>query len=123
MNIFLNTIPISPPGGGFSLPGFLGSGASVASAPVTLENIVSTAIGVMTIIAFIWFVIQFFIAAVQIIGSGGDKNALANARGKLSTSVIGLVVVIGAIFFIELIGFILGLDILSLADLITGLNP
>jgi len=120
MNIFLNAIPVAPRGG-FSLPGPLGNSARIANAPMTLENIISTAIGVMTIIAFIWFIIQFFISAIQIINSGGDKNALAGARSKLSTSVIGLVVVIGAIFFIELIGYILGLDILSLADLINRL--
>lgn len=106
------------PVGGFTLPGPLGQVGDGTGAAVTLEGIISTAIGVMTIIAFIWFVIQFFIAAVQIIGSGGDKAALTSARSKLSTSVIGLIVVIGAIFFIELVGTILGLDILSLADLI-----
>jgi hypothetical protein len=100
------------PVGGFTLPGTLG-GASPADSGQTLERIISTAIGVMTVIAFIWFIVQFFIAAVQIIGSGGDKNALAAARGKLSTSVIGLVVVISAIFIIELIGTILGISILN----------
>ena len=114
-------IPISPGGEGFSLPGWLGE-TGPDDAPTTLETIISTAIGVMTIIAFIWFVIQFFIAAVQIIGSGGDKNALAAARGKLTTSVIGLIVVIAAIFLIELIGTILGVSILTgISDFISNL--
>lgn len=110
MNIFLDlTI-----GNGFTLPGPLGTiGNNPGGAGTVLESVISTAIGVMTIIAFIWFVVQFFIAAIQIISSGGDKNALAAAKGKLSTSVIGLVVVISAIFLINLIGTILGINILG----------
>lgn len=105
------------PEGGFTLPGPLGSiGTNPGGAGVVLEDVISTVIGVLTIIAFIWFVIQFFIAAIQIISSGGDKAALSAARGKLTTSIIGVVVVISAIFIIELVGSILGISIL------TGIN-
>ena len=110
------------PAGNFTLPGTLGQNPT-ADAPGMLSGIISTAIGVITIIAFIWFIIQFFVAAVQIIGSGGDKSALAAARTKLSVSVIGVVVVISAIFLIEIVGTILGIDILDLTGLINGLTP
>lgn len=110
------------PAGGFTLPGTLGQNPA-ADAPGTLESVISTAIGVMTIIAFIWFIMQFFIAAVQIISSGGDKAALASARSKLSVSVIGIVVVISAIFLVEIVGTILGIPILDLSGLIGGLTP
>lgn len=106
-------IPLAPEQG-FTLPGPLGE---VSSNPNTtsllLTGVISTAIGVMTVIAFIWFIIQFFIAAVQIIGSGGDKNALASAKSKLTTSLIGLVIVVSAVFLIELVGTILGISILD----------
>lgn len=109
----LSQIPVAPDGG-FTLPGPLGE---VSSNPNTtsllLTGVISTAIGVMTIVAFIWFIIQFFIAAVSIIGSGGDKASLQSAKSKLTTSVIGLVIVISAIFLIELVGFILGFSILD----------
>lgn len=117
-NTKLSEIPLTPQEG-FSLPGFLGNpGSDPASSAGLLEQVISTALGIMTIIAFIWFVIQFFIAAVQIIGSGGDKAALTSAKSKLSTSVIGLIVVVSAIFLVELIGIILGVDILNLVELI-----
>jgi len=121
MKLANNGIPAAP-GGGFTLPGILGQ-APAADAPGTLSSVISTALGVITIIAFIWFIIQFFIAAVQIIGSGGDKAALAGARSKLSVSVIGIVVVISAIFLVEIVGTILGIDILDLPGLIDGLTP
>jgi hypothetical protein len=115
-------ILLSPKGEGFTLPGWLGQNPAV-DAPGRLSTIISTLIGVITIIAFIWFVIQFFIAAVQIIGSGGDKAALASARSKLATSVVGVVVVIAAIFFIEIVGTIFGIEILNLPKLINDIMP
>lgn len=105
------------PVGGFTLPGALGQNPGAS----TLEIVITTAIGVITIVAFIWFTIQFLVAAVQIIGSGGDKNALAQSKSKLTTSLIGLVVVISAIFLIQIIGVIFGISILNIAELIAGL--
>lgn len=110
------TIPLSPPDG-FDIPSSLDT-PNASESPYALTRIISLTIGVLTVIAFIWFVIQFFIAAIQIISSGGDKNALAQARSKLTTSIIGVVVVVSAIFLIQLVGAILGINILrSILDL------
>lgn len=116
MNKLANGIPV----GGFTLPGTLGE-ASPDSAPTTLSQVITTAIGVMTIVAFIWFVIQFFLGAVSIIGAGADKGKLEQARSKITTSLIGVVVVISAIFLIEIVGTIFGIEILDLPGLIEGL--
>ena len=118
MRLAQGTTPLYPPGG-FQGPGEIGL-LPGNDAPATLDTVISTAIGVMTVVAFIWFTIQFFIAAVQIIGSSGDKAALEAARGKIQSSVLGIVVVVSAIFFIQLIGTIFGFDILNaVTDLIT----
>lgn len=119
-NQLANSIPLAPPGG-FTLPGFLGQ-TTGATAPLQLSNVISTAIGVMTIIAFIWFTIQFFLAAVSIIGAGADKAKLEGAKSKLSTSIIGVVVVVAAIFLIEIVGLIFGIPILDIPGLIAGLT-
>lgn len=79
----------------------------------TLNTVISLIVAVMTVIAFIWFTIQFFIGALGIISAGGDKQKLADARAKITTGLIGLVIVIAAIFLIQLIGTILGIDILN----------
>lgn len=42
----------------------------------------SSIIGLLTIIAGIWFTIQIVIGAISIITSAGDKNNLENARKK-----------------------------------------
>lgn len=73
------------------------------------ERIISGIIGIMTVIAGIWFIFNFLVAGIEWLTSGGDKNKLASAQGKITQSVIGLVIVIAAIFFIQLIGTLLGL--------------
>ena len=81
-------------------------------------NFISSTIGLMTIIAFIWFTFTFFTGAIGIISAGSDKNALENSRKKITTGIIGLVVVVSAIFIIQLVGSLLGIgNILELSKL------
>lgn len=72
------------------------------------SNFLSSAVGLMTIIAVIWFVFTFFIGAIGIISAGSDKQALESSRKKISTGIIGLVVTIAAVFIIDLLGYLLG---------------
>ncbi len=104
---------ILSPSGGFSGPGALGNPAG--NEVRLFSSVISTIIGVMTAIAFIWFVIQFMIGAIGWITSGGDKGKIEAARGKITTGVIGLVVVVSAIFVISFIGEILDLPILNVS--------
>lgn len=107
-------IPIAPPGG---FKGFGPLGNPSGNGIDIFSKFISSAIGLMTIIAIIWFVFTFFIGAIGIISAGGDKNALESAKKKITTGLIGLVVVIAAIFIIRLIGFLFGIDILNIGKL------
>lgn len=78
---------------------------------------ISTAVGLMTIIAAIWFVFVFMTGAIGIISAGSDKQALEGARKKITTGIIGLVVVVVAIFAIDLISNILGFGDVGLLNL------
>lgn len=108
------------PGEGFEGPGSMGkpTGNGVSG----LASIISRAIGIMTIVAIIWFVFTFVLGVIGIIGSGGDKQALESARKKITTGAIGLLVVILALVIISLIGRFVGisniLDINTLFNLI-----
>lgn len=84
-------------------------------------KVLSAVVGIMTISAAIWFVFQFFIGAIQIMTSGGDKAKMQEASGRLTQAIIGLVVVIGAIFFISLLGSLMGLNILGPWEFVTNL--
>lgn len=109
-----SSIPLAPPGG-FTGFGPLGNVSSSAGAMQTFTKFISSVIGIMTIIAIIWFVFIFITGAIAWMSAGGDKNALEAAKKRMTNGTIGLVVTVVAIFIIDLIGKLIGIpDILNL---------
>lgn len=87
-----------------------------------LNNVISVLIGVMTGVAGIWFIFQFITAGYQWIQSGGDKEQLSQARDKITNSLIGLIIVVGAWIIIGIVGQILGLKILNPGQILLDLG-
>lgn len=85
------------------------------------NKILSLIIGVMTVVAGIWFIFQFIIGAFSWLTAGSDKTAIENAQKRIMNSVIGLVVVVAAIFLVDLLGRLIGLEILSPGKFIIGI--
>lgn len=113
MNKYLADIQLSP-NGGFRGQGPLGlEGKSSVESLSIFNGFLSAAIGVMTIIGAIWFIFLFLTGAIGIISSSGDKQKLTEARSKITTGLIGLVVMIASVFIIDLVGKLIGLDILN----------
>jgi len=84
----------------------------------TLTKFISSVIGLLTIVAIIWFVFTLITGAIAMITAGSDKQALESARKKITTGLIGLVITIAAIFLIDFIGYLIGIpDILDLPTL------
>lgn len=109
----------SPPGG-FNGPA---GGVFEANDPANnFEQLITTVIGVMTVIAGIWFIFILFIGAIGWITAGGDKGAVEMARKRIANGITGLVIVVIATFIASLVGQLLGFDILNLADFITQLS-
>jgi hypothetical protein len=65
----------------------------------------------MTIIAAIWFTFNLITGAISIITSGGDKVKVTEARSRITMGLVGLVIIIAAMFIIELIGTLIGFDL------------
>lgn len=84
-------------------------------------KVISNLIGFLTVIAGIYFAFQFIFGAYEWITSGGDSQKIQKAQQKMLNGVIGLIIVIAAVFFIDLIGALLGLDILNPIPTIRGL--
>lgn len=102
------------PQGGFQGIGPLGLQGSNAYNSVPLFNkVISTTIGVMTVIGIIWFLVMFIGGAISIIGSGGDKGKLEQARSRMFSAVIGLIILVTALFIVDILGNILGINILG----------
>ena len=121
-----SSIPIAPPGG-FKGFGPLGNVTSKEGAVSTFSKFISSAIGILTIVAIIWFVFVLFTGAISMIGAGGDKAQVEAAKKRITSGLIGFVVTIAAIFIVKLVGYVIGIpDILNfgfLFNMITGLTP
>ena len=92
-----------------------------ADAPIQITNLMSLIVGLITIFAGLFFLIIFVAAGVQFITAGGDKQKLETARDKMTTGIVGLVIVIAAYALVGLVGSIFGLDILNPAAMLEQL--
>jgi hypothetical protein len=115
--IAVNQIQIAPSGG------FKGLGTGTLSKPGNgvdaFVTFISGLIAIMTVIAIIWFIFIFITGAIGIISSGGDKQALEAAKKKITSAIIGLVVVLLAIVIINIVGSLLGIsNILNISQLL-----
>ncbi len=83
-------------------------GEEATAAPGTFTTFLSKTIGLLTVVAAIWFTFQLLIGAIGIISAGGDKGKVESAKKQITNGLVGLVIVIIAIFIIDLIGWIIG---------------
>ena len=121
----LAQVPLGTIGGeeGFGPFGGLGSEPDVGTAVGYFTQIISNIIGVITIIAGIWFVFMFIMGGFSFLTAGGDSKKMGEATAKITTALIGLIVVVSAYAIISLIGALLGFDILNPQDIISSLSP
>lgn len=119
MNKLLADIDLAPPGG-FKGLGPLGlEGRSAFEGDILFGKVISTTVGVMSIVAIIWFIFLLITGAIGIMTAGDDKQAMTGAKKRISSGLIGLVIVIASLFVIKLLGMIFGIqDILNPASLI-----
>jgi hypothetical protein len=107
---------------GFGPWGNLGN-KGIKEAAGALTSIISQLIGIMTIIAGIWFIFQFIIGAYGYMTAGGEQQKMTNATKKITSALIGLIVVVAAYAIMSLLGQLLGFEFLNLAPLIENLKP
>lgn len=103
-NLLAREIPL----GGVEGIGPLGTPGGQAGS--LFDNIISSIIGLITIIAGVWFIFLLIAGAIGVMTAGGDKANMETARKRITNGVIGLVIVVAGIFLVELIGKLLGLD-------------
>jgi hypothetical protein len=92
---------------------FTGPGTPPTSgidATLKLEKIVSQVIGLLTLVAVIYFAIQIILAGFGYISSEGDKGKAETARKRITDGILGLFIVVIAIGFGSLLAKLLGLQ-------------
>ena len=112
MNQFLaqakNLSPIQPPGLPFT----------AETAGIDTENLISTVVGFLTIVAGISFILYFIIAGFSWITAGGDPEKVKKAQANITNALIGLIIVAIAYTVTAIVGSLLGFDILNPATVI-----
>jgi hypothetical protein len=90
------------------------TGADPLDSAVSMFNkVISLLIGIITIGAGLWFTFHILIAGFTWLTAAGDKTKAEKAQKTLTEAVIGLVIVVAAVFIADLVGKFLGIDILS----------
>lgn len=97
--------------------------ANITDPFTTFNGVLSAGIGIITIVAFIWFLYLLVTGAISYMTAGGDKAKIEEAKQKLFTALIGLILVISAVFLVQLIGWLFGIDILNIGGLLNNIHP
>lgn len=103
--------------------GASGLSSSPVGVYIQFGRLVSAIIGLLTIIAGIWFLVQLVLGGYAWISSGGDKQAVQIAQKKIWNAILGLIIVIISYALAGIIGIILGIDILNPGNLLYMLHP
>lgn len=92
-------------------------------ATLKFETLAGNLIGIITIIAVLFFIIQIIFAGYAFISSQGDQKVMESTRKRLTEAVLGLVIVIIALGLGNLIAYLLGLSgVLDIAGIFSRLN-
>ena len=110
MNKVFAQQPLGTIGGGNK--GELGpfAGKSLSNPVDTITNYVSSIIGMMTMIASIWFLFMILYSGYEWISAGGDAKKIASARDRITHAFIGMVIVVGSWSLLAVVGQFFGFD-------------
>ena len=78
------------------------------------QKFIPNLIGLAFIVGVLIFFFVLLMAAIQWITSGGDKGSVETARGKLTSAIVGLIILLSIFALIKLIEVFFGIDILKI---------
>ena len=88
----------------------------------SVAHLISVVIGLFTLAAGLWFLFQLILGGYNYMSAGGNKEKAQVASQKITQALIGLVIVVLAIFIINLLGYILNIDFLNVGEVIQNLT-
>lgn len=104
-------------------PGTIGEFGFAVQGLSSFETILSWVIGIMTVLAGIYFIFILITGAYTWMSAGGDKNKLQEAQQRILNAIIGLVIVVAAYAIISLISYVTDLNILQPGELLQDIWP
>lgn len=84
------------------------------------SKVLSSFVSIGFLIATVVFVFIFIVGSFQWITAGGDKGKLAEARGKITHAIVGLLVLLLVFLISQLINLLLGINIGNLGTPLPG---
>ncbi len=94
----------------------------IAGIFINFDNLISAIIGLITVIAGLYFLFQIITSAINWMSAGGDKSRLEVAQKRLQNAFIGLIIVIAAYALAGIVGRILGLNLLMPTETINNIH-
>ncbi|HOG37658.1 MAG TPA: hypothetical protein PKZ92_01775 [Candidatus Woesebacteria bacterium] len=89
-----------------------------------LEGFLSQIIGILTIVAVIYFIIQVIFAGYSFISAQGNKDKIEAARSRLTNGILGLTIIVVALGVGAFIASLLGIkDPLSIQNIMPKNQP
>lgn len=101
----------------------INQGSNTPAVLTNLELFISQLLGLLTVVASIFFIINMMLAAVNWVTAGGDSGKIQKARDAMIQNTIGLIIVVGSYAVIGLIGSIVGLQLLRPAEVLQTIVP
>lgn len=92
----------------------LGDSLNALTGEQFFAKLIPNAVGLGFVVGVIIFFFVMLLGAIQWIISGGDKQAVDAAKGKITNAVIGIVVLFSIFAIIKIIEGFFGFDILTL---------
>ncbi len=117
------SIPLAPPGGfkGFGPLGL--EGKEAFQADIVFTKFLSSTIGLMSIVAIIWFIFLLITGSYGYMTAGGDKAKIEKAQKTITNGIVGLAITVFAIFIVKFIGSLLGIDfILNISNMLSTIT-
>ena len=87
------------------------------------NRVFSIAIGLITVIAGIYFVFLVITGGLMYMSAGGDKGKVQEAQKKITSGLIGLVIVFAGVLITGFVSYILGVNLLNPGRLLLNLGP
>lgn len=96
----------------------------VGAAPYgVFSRFISNLIGLLTIGAGIWFMLQIILSGYRMLTAGGDKQQVQDAQKRLQNGLVGIFIVIISYALGGIVGIFLGIDLLNPVNILYSLIP
>lgn len=107
----------------YNLEGSTTIPTSGTEATTMAEKLLSNILGILTIVAVIYFVLQIIFAGYGFLSSEGDVKKMEMNRSRLTNGILGFFIIVVAIAVVSLLSQLLGLgNVLDLNQMFTNMG-